>query len=223
MIAPFLIGLAGSLHCIGMCGPLSAAITNARGGAMTRRLIYNGGRIFTYGLLGALFSSLGTLSSLLGIQSTVSIALGVVLIGVGIIGIRLTLPGAVASRMRRITEWLQRQFAVLLKSHKGYSVFAMGMLNGLLPCGMTLVAFGYCISLATPLDGFVAMLSFGLGTLPSMIGAATFIKVAFDKLPFTMRQGQVALLVISGILLIGRAVQASGGMGDGTKVETVCK
>src|ERR1043166_2698857 len=73
---PFLIGLAGSLHCIGMCSPLVMAVSG-RKSAVLRNLTYNVGRILTYGLLGSLVSFAGMGLSFAGIQDSISIIAGI--------------------------------------------------------------------------------------------------------------------------------------------------
>ena len=81
LAAAFVLGLAGSAHCIGMCGPIALAVPSSSprwGARLLSTLILNSGRLFTYALLGLAFGAFGTGSRLAGLQQGVSIAAGVV-------------------------------------------------------------------------------------------------------------------------------------------------
>ena len=78
----FFLGLVGSAHCAGMCGPLALALPGGgdRAPFFVGRLLYNLGRIVTYTLMGALFGLLGQGFVLAGLQRWLSLALGVVIL-----------------------------------------------------------------------------------------------------------------------------------------------
>jgi sulfite exporter TauE/SafE len=84
------------------------------------------------------------------------------------------------------------------------SVFMLGALNGLLPCGLVLVALTYCLSLQSPIAGFSFMIVFGAGTLPVMLGLTSLISVLVKKFNFNLRYFTTGMLIASGILLIAR-------------------
>lgn len=184
MITPFLIGLAGSFHCIGMCGPLAAAVNGGR------NIVYNAGRIFTYGLLGILVSFIGMGLNLAGVQQIVSITVGIAILILAVTKVRMITPTFIVKFMMKVRS--------RFKLHPLFS----GMLNGILPCGMTLVALGYCVTLSTPLDGFLSMIAFGLGTLPAMLGFGLISRTVIQRVPNI----QTMLMIVSGILLIGRGI-----------------
>jgi len=79
LTAAFILGLTGSLHCVGMCGPLMLAAGN--GGRWESAFAYQSGRILVYILLGALLGTLGLGMRLWNAQSTVAFLSGVLLIG----------------------------------------------------------------------------------------------------------------------------------------------
>src|SRR5690606_2270764 len=85
-ITALVLGLAGSVHCAAMCSPLAFAVTTLTPSALLNRIIYNAGRIFTYGLLGALFSGVGLLLPIGQYQNILSIAVGAMLVVVGVFG-----------------------------------------------------------------------------------------------------------------------------------------
>ncbi len=74
LITALIMGFAGSLHCAGMCSPLVMAMTSMKRGALINKLIYNSGRILTYGFFGALVSSVGAILPLSKYQNLFSIA-----------------------------------------------------------------------------------------------------------------------------------------------------
>lgn len=203
-LAPFLIGLAGSIHCMGMCGPLASLVANSGTHTLWRRVAYNGGRIVTYGVLGAIISFVGSLASLYGIQAWVSLIVGVLLILLGLTGIRIAVPGIVSKPLGLLAGILKSKFAFLLRTNSSYGPIVMGMINGLLPCGMTWIALGYCVTAQWPLDGFLSMVMFGLGTVPAMFGFSTLLDRLTRRFHFSFKSVQLVLLILSGCILIAR-------------------
>src|SRR3982751_1635714 len=134
----FILGLVGSLHCAGMCGPLALALpnTNHRTAAfLLGRAAYNLGRIATYCLLGFIFGLLGKTLFLAGIQRWVSIALGVLLLAGLCASRKLSLWRPVSVLVER----LKSSMAVMLRRRSFASLAVLGLLNGLLPCGLVYV------------------------------------------------------------------------------------
>lgn len=195
---PFLIGLAGSLHCIGMCNPLVMAVSGSGKKAVYRNLAYNVGRIVTYSLLGAVVSFLGMGLSIAGMQHGISIIAGIAILVIAIANIRVKTPSFISQKIVRLVSSIRSKFHL--------SPVIMGMVNGLIPCGMTLVALGYCITLEWPFDGFMAMVFFGLGTMPAMFGISSILKKVIVKLKVSYQGIQTTLLILSGVILIGRGV-----------------
>src|SRR5918993_4160477 len=85
--AAIILGFAGSLHCMGMCSPLAMSITNMSPNVIASRLLYNAGRIFTYGILGSVIASIGLSFPLVKYQNVLSILLGVSLAVIGLAGL----------------------------------------------------------------------------------------------------------------------------------------
>ena len=178
---PFLLGLLGSLHCAGMCGPLAVAVSASGGGShpATGRLLYNLGRIGTYTVLGALFGLFGRGLAIAGFQRWLSLTAGV-----------LILAGLVASTRRsptglllRAVGFLKSAFGRLLGRGTLGSRVLLGSLNGLLPCGLVYVASASAAATGSPLVGAAWNLAFGLGTLPLMLA----ITLAGGRMPFVWR------------------------------------
>jgi uncharacterized protein len=199
-----LIGITGSLHCAGMCSPLLMAVTNLTKSVVINRLLYNGGRILTYAMLGGLFGRAGSFLPISPYQNLLSLLFGMVIIIVAFFRIGHTRIPFLFHAVNRLTTFLKEKFAVLLSRKTFAAVFMMGMLNGFLPCGMTLVALSYCLLLAGPVDGFNFMLVFGIGTLPVMLGFAPVLSMAIKKLNLSLQKVTTVMMVCSGVILVAR-------------------
>lgn len=203
-ITALILGFAGSMHCLGMCSPLVMAVTSMTPKSILNRVVYNSGRILTYASMGAVVSSAGLVLPLHKFQSIVSIALGIVLLLRGLGGVKkIKIPG-LTSFLQRVSASIKNRFAHLLKQKKLSGIFALGSLNGLLPCGLTAIALTWCVTLRGPGDGFNFMLLFGAGTLPVMLGFTALLPVVLKKINWSIRKLSTGMLILSGCLLIAR-------------------
>lgn len=200
------MGLAGSLHCLGMCSPLLAASTGGTSQVRTRRLYYNIGRIAVYAVQGAFVSSLGFLFDLVGLQKWVSLSLGVALVLMGIAGVTYVRVPVVSKILGRLTGALKVAFSKLLSRRTLSSTLALGALNGILPCGLTYIALAYCVTLGEPADGFLFMTFFGIGTLPAMLGAAGVIQWIMKRFRVSGTVITTSTIILVGALLVTRGV-----------------
>lgn len=185
----FVMGLVGSLHCVGMCGPIMLALpvpAAERWSLALRWLVYHFGRITTYAFLGTLTGLLGTGLATAGFQTSFSIGLGVlilisVLIAFPLEGYLRKLP-----LFQRMMQWTQRKMGPLLNRQDHWSFFQLGMLNGLLPCGLVYVAIAGAVTTTSGIGGTIYMMAFGLGTIPLlMLTALAATKVrAFRQIPW---------------------------------------
>lgn len=200
------MGFAGSLHCLGMCSPLAMAVTGVHGRAMLNRFLYNAGRIVMYGFMGAAVAAAGIVFPFNRYQNLLSIILGVTVIVVTISGTKAFHFSLPACLLNRFSSWLKSHFQEMLQRKNSLSTFLLGMLNGLLPCGLTFLALTFCLTLKGPLDGFNFMLLFGVGTLPAMLGGATLLQYPVTRLHLNRKTVTTVLLLVSGCLLIVRGV-----------------
>jgi sulfite exporter TauE/SafE len=203
-IAALLMGLAGSLHCVGMCSPLAAVVFNLQPSMIMNRLVYNGGRILTYSILGAAAGSAGWIVPLSKVQYTLSFVTGVIMLIIAFMGtgnIRIVFLSKILSRIQQRIKII---FSKFLMKKTLASVFLMGSVNGLLPCGLTLIAITFCLTLGNPLKSFSYMLWFGMGTLPVMLGFTSLVQVMVNKFRINYEKMTRALLILSGIILIAR-------------------
>lgn len=204
-LTALMLGLAGSLHCVGMCSPLVMAVTNLKGPQFINRLVYNMGRIFSYGLLGLVAATFGSLFQFSGFQNVISTALGALLIVAGVLGLTYLKIPFLTKIILAITAKIKKAFSKFLSKKSMSSLTLMGMLNGVLPCGLTSIALAYCISLSTPQEGFLFMLIFGLATLPVMLGLTSIFQIYIKKLNFNFQRVTTVTMILLGILLISRS------------------
>lgn len=162
----FITGLAGSFHCVGMCGPIALALPVGKRSfvqATISRLMYNLGRILTYSILGAAFGYFGKTLFVAGFQQQLSILIGILMMS-------FILPNRLITwnPFQKITHFLMATFKKVfpIKSLAGF-VF-LGLLNGLLPCGFVYMALAGASATNNPIDGAIFMAFFGLGTAPMM-------------------------------------------------------
>ena len=203
--ALFLSGLLGSLgHCLGMCGPLvtmfGIQFRARRFAGLPYHLMYHTGRLGVYALFGALVGGLGSalgLGDSFGkVAGTVSLllGLGVVLLGLGYLG---WLP---LGRIEGGGAWLNRAMGWALRQDSSVRVLALGVLNGLLPCGLVYSALLVAASTGGLLMGVAGMAVFGLGTLPALL----VMGVGAGALSARVRQ---VFVRVAGVLIILVGVQ----------------
>lgn len=169
------IGFLGSFHCIGMCGPIALSLPMADIGGKkkyVRIFFYNCGRAITYSALGLLFGFMGNQFRIWGLQQIVSIVAGVLIL------IFIISNFSFSSRigwLAKLNTWVKISLARLLNKPKNtFSFFTIGLLNGLLPCGLVYVAIAASLATMDTLHGMLLMFAFGLGTLPVMAAMMVF-------------------------------------------------
>jgi len=201
------LGLLGSLHCAAMCGPLLLALPVADGGAgrfLTGRILYQLGRVLTYTLLGVFAGLVGQSVVLAGWQRWLSLALG----GAILLGFFLSKKVAVAAPVVRLVGKLKSAMAAQLRQRSFYALTLLGMLNGLLPCGLVYVALAGAVARGNVAGGVVYMAVFGLGTLPTMLGIGLSGRLLPLALRLKLRRAipvgvclLAALLILRGLAL----------------------
>jgi len=165
----FFIGLFGSLHCVGMCGPLALAIPSYNNKwwiIISEKLLYNFGRIITYSILGLLIGTIGKQLWIYGLQQSVSLLSGILIIMAGLSRIfKIYLPRT--GTLSKPVTLFNKLLGYALKHRAGHLL--IGMLNGLLPCGFVYLALVGAVNTSSPLSASQYMAWFGIGTLPLML------------------------------------------------------
>jgi len=205
LLTGFLVGLMGSFHCIGMCGPIAIALPKTKNLVLSR-LLYNFGRVITYSLLGLLFGLLGARLEMFGLQQIISISLGVLII-VSVLTpavYRIKITNSLG--LYKPIGMLKMYFSKMFKSHTNTSMLTIGILNGLLPCGFVYIGITGAIAAGDTLNGMLFMTMFGLGTLPVMLGTSLIGSAININLRQKLTRLLPALSVVLAVIFILRGL-----------------
>lgn len=207
IISALSIGFLGSFHCIGMCGALalSLPVQHLEGNKKNLGiLLYNLGRVCTYASLGLLFGLVGSSFQLFGWQQILSIIAGLLLLIMAFLQI--------SGSRNQTPLWLDKywnkpiisKIAPLFNGSKLINTFTIGLLNGLLPCGLVYIAIAGALATSNSLSGALFMALFGLGTLPAMFA----IGITGNKMGYNFRnlikRSTPYVIAIMGVLLVLR-------------------
>lgn len=165
------VGFLGSFHCAGMCGPLALALPTpgaTNQSLLVGRLLYNLGRTVTYFILGLIAGIIGHTFSIKGLQSDISIVSGALIILVVLFSNEAILK-RINSNLVGASFHVKKKLGFLLKKHSYSSLFFVGLLNGILPCGFVYLALAGAVTSGSIINGGLYMFLFGLGTLPMML------------------------------------------------------
>lgn len=206
-ITAFLMGLLGSFHCIGMCGPiaLSLPLKDNPTQKVFGALFYNSGRIVTYSAFGFIFGIIGKSFVMFGFQQWLSISLGVLIL------IFIFLPpkfsNAAGKNFIAVFFGKVRSSIGILFQRKNYnSLFSIGLLNGLLPCGLVYMAAAFAVAQGGISNSVLFMAFFGLGTLPMMWTIAFFGNYVSIGIRQKIRKAYPYITVVLACLLILRGM-----------------
>lgn len=212
----FLLGLASSLHCVQMCGPIvlaySVAIESTGPAAsplLQNHLAYHAGRILTYSVLGVLAGIAGAMLGLVGRLAGFSHILGLVVGGLMIVaGISLfgLIPANVLQgKLLRIPSSFFRRVARLLSAPGPKNRFLLGLALGFLPCGLIYAALLKAMSAGSAVAGAFSMLAFGLGTSLALLVLGMFSSAIRIRLNRWGSQFAAVGVTLMGLLLVWRA------------------
>jgi sulfite exporter TauE/SafE len=209
LISAIVLGLMGSFHCAGMCGPIAVALP-LHGNTIPQKIfgvtLYNIGRTITYGVMGVLFGLLGQGLGMIGFQQMISVIMGAIMI------ISALFPALFKSQYRLDKGWfsfvgkLKKSIGEMFSIRSFSSLFFIGLLNGLLPCGLVYMAIAGAIGTGNAAEGTLYMILFGLGTIPMLLSislAGNVINLAIRK---KINKLIPVLVVVVGLLFILRGL-----------------
>lgn len=208
-IAAISLGFLGSFHCIGMCGPIALALPVNHYSSFKKYsgiFLYNAGRIITYTFLGLLFGLLGQSFFIGGLQQGVSIGIGVLLLASIILPNLSFINTQHFSFLYRFINTLKNQLGRLFDKKGIHFLFFIGLLNGLLPCGLVYLGIAGAIATGHYLKGAEFMFYFGLGTAPIMFAVSIlgqFISLRFRN---AIRKTVPVMVSIMAVMLIIRGL-----------------
>jgi uncharacterized protein len=200
VITAFLLGFMGSLHCAGMCGPLILMIPvvgSSRASHVMSRGFYHAGRISVYGAVGLLFGLIGESIALAGFQRWLSIITGTLMLA----ALLSVIP--IKAKLWRMPLFLKKRFASSLQRRTFSSIFALGAINGLLPCGLVYMAATASVAAGGAIESILYMILFGAGTLPMLIGIS-FIgnRSGFLRVPTLQKLVPIAVAAVAIALIL---------------------
>lgn len=201
------MGFLGSFHCIGMCGAIALSLPVQHLNGWRRYLgilYYNTGRVVTYGLLGFVSGSIGHIISLPGWQQQLSIVLGVILLVICLSNITRNSLRPPAFVQQYWNNKIIAHLTPLLRLKTTQSTFLIGLLNGLLPCGLVYMAIAGAVAVHHPYQSMLFMMSFGTGTLPAMMLLGLTGNMVGLRLRSYIRKASPYVIGFMGILLILR-------------------
>ena len=208
-IVAFTIGILGSFHCVGMCGPLALSLplsNNSNWAKFSGALLYNIGRIVTYGSLGLLFGLIGQTAAVFDFQQWLSIGVGVVILLFIIIPDKYKIQYSASSYATGFFTKLRTKLGKLFTQKNHSSLFVIGLLNGLLPCGLVYMAVAGAIATGDMASSVLFMAAFGLGTLPIMWSIAFFGNYVGVGIRQKIRKAYPYMMALMACLLILRGM-----------------
>ena len=209
IIAAITLCLLGSFHCVGMCGPIALAIPLNNQSWLTKTMgaaLYNIGRAFTYTIMGALFGLVSEGFAMAGFQKWVSILMGAIMV------LSVIFPSLYKNRFDfdkkafSIVGKLKLRLGNLLRKKTFGSLFFIGILNGLLPCGLVYMAIAGALATGSSFSGAAFMFIFGIGTLPMLF----IISILGNSISLKLRKKMTKLIPVVvmfiGVLFILRGL-----------------
>lgn len=203
-LSAFILGLASSFHCIGMCGPIAMALPLNRSSKWTilgGLLVNNLGRITTYALIGLLFGTIGFTLNLYRFFQYASIVVGCAMI---VLAWKKQWIKKIEFRSSFLQKWVVGNMGKLLASQSPLKLLALGMTNGLLPCGIIFIAISTSLLASNAIGSAAIMIAFGLGTFPGMFVVGFFANQFSASVKQQLTHAFPYIMTLVGILVILR-------------------
>jgi len=209
LFSALVLGLMGSFHCAGMCGPIAIALP-LHGNTVLQKIfggtLYNVGRTITYGIMGAIFGLLGQGIQMIGVQQKISVIMGVVMI------ISVLFPALFKNQYRMDKSMfsfvgkLKKRIGEMFSIRSFQSLFFIGMLNGLLPCGLVYMAIAGAIGTGNAAEGTLYMILFGLGTIPMLLTISLAGNIMSQAIRRKINKLITVMVIVVGLLFILRGL-----------------
>lgn len=205
----FILGLLGSLHCVGMCGPIAYMLPVDRTNSIRKiiqTMTYHLGRILAYGLIGLFFGFVGKSLYIFGIQQQLSIIIGVLMIVLVLVPTQMVTKYNFSKPIYNMISKVKSALGKALKKKTADTFLTIGFLNGFLPCGLVYMAVFASLASGQAYLGSFYMILFGLGTIPIMTSAIYLGKFLNSKVKQRIQKAIPVFVVIIGLLFIIRGL-----------------
>jgi sulfite exporter TauE/SafE len=211
----FVVGLLTSLHCIAMCGGinLSQCVSykfeeddKGRFSKLKPSLMYNGGRVLSYTVIGGIVGAIGSVVSFSGTaKGIVAIVAGIFMV---IMGLNML---NIFPVLRKLNPRMPKIFGNRIHNNNGkHGPFYVGILNGFMPCGPLQAMQIYALGTGSFLMGAASMFFFSIGTVPLMFGFGAVSALLSRKFNHKMMRVSAILVIILGVVMAGRGFNLSG-------------
>lgn len=205
----FILGLLGSFHCVGMCGPIAFMLPVDRTNSfrkITQIFTYHFGRLLAYSIIGLFFGLVGKSLYIFGFQQQLSIVIGVLMIIVVLIPVPTFNRYNFSKPVYNIVSKVKSSLGKALKKKTADTFLTIGFLNGFLPCGLVYMAVFASLAMQSTTQGSLYMVLFGLGTIPLMTTAIYIGKFLNIKAKQRIQKAIPVFVIIIGLLFIIRGL-----------------
>ena len=209
LFSAFILGLLGSFHCVGMCGPIAFMLPVDRNNALKKSIqigIYHFGRLLAYSIIGLIFGLIGKSFYLFGFQQQLSIFIGALMILVVLIPQKIFNKYNFSKPIYKLISKVKSALGSAMKRKSLDTFLTIGFLNGFLPCGLVYMAVFAAIAGGNALSGSLYMAVFGLGTIPLMTTAIYFSQFLKGTARQKIQKAIPVFVVIIGVLFIIRGL-----------------
>ena len=210
----FIVGLLTSVHCIAMCGGINIAQcvnvaptdSDKKYQKILPGLLYNGGRVVSYTVIGGVVGALGAVVTPSGtFKGVVMLVAGLFMLAMGMNMLGLF------PFLRKIIPHIPKSIAKRINSKKnGKGPFIVGLLNGLMPCGPLQAMQLYALSTGSAVMGAASMFLFSLGTVPLMLGLGALSSFLSARFTAVMMEVSAVLIMFLGVMMLNSGLSLSG-------------
>lgn len=207
--AALVLGLITGIHCIGMCGPIAISLPlkeTSKFSKISSAILYNLGRAITYATMGMIFGFFGHSFAMAGFQKWLGIVMGSIMILYVIFPAIFKNSLSIEKFGYKYTAPLRSRLAKLFGKRSYTSLFVIGLLNGLLPCGPVYGALFAAIATGSVIYGTIFMFVFGIGTIPIMLTLSLLGNKISNSLRTKLAKLIPVFIVILGLLFILRGL-----------------
>ncbi len=229
VFAPLIVGLLGSVHCLGRCGPLVVAYAlhgrpletenraywkTAWNSGFFHHTAFHLGRIFTYGVLGGIAAGLFRAADVSFLfsqnQGAMRVFGGILLILIGLVLLKIVpLPSWLSSVSLSSGTFIGRWLPPLFNSPRTTSKVVLGLATGLLPCGLSWAMVVTAAATQDPIKGWLTMLMFGLGTIPLLLLTGLSVRLLSLRARFLGERAAALSIVVMGVMLAYKGINQS--------------
>ena len=209
LVSAFILGLLGSFHCVGMCGPIAFMLPVDRSNTVkkiTQIAIYHFGRLLAYSIIGLIFGLIGKSLYIFGFQQQLTIIIGVLMILVVLIPQQTFNKYNFSRPVYRLISKVKSALGSAMKKKTMDTFLTIGFLNGFLPCGLVYMALFAAIAGGNAINGILYMAVFGLGTIPLMTTTIYFSQFLKGKARQRIQKAIPVFVILIGALFIIRGL-----------------